>query len=110
MGRIVTERRQTLGTALEMGMFRIDVIVIVGRKHGILARPNWMMNRIVPTAAAQTRQGAMPSAVAPIGVANRPLSGAGIRDQQASENNANEHFGDRLHRIIRCAATGWKRE
>lgn len=108
MSRIVTERGQALGAAWEMWMFRIDVIVIIGRKHGIFAGPNRMMNRIVPAAAAQPRQGAMPSAVVPIGMADRSLSGAGIRDQQASENNANEHFGDRLHRIIRCAATGWK--
>lgn len=96
MGRIVTKSGQTFGVAFVMGMFRIDVIV--GRQHSVLTGPNRMMNRVVSAAAAQTGMNAVMFSAAPIGVADRPLSGAGAGQKQAGENDAHEYFGDRLHR------------
>lgn len=99
MGRIVTKSGQTFGVAFVVRMFRIDVIVvIVGRKHGILTGADRMMNRVVSAAAAQACMDAVMFSAAPIGVADRPLSGAGAGQEQAGENDAHEHFGDRLHR------------
>jgi hypothetical protein len=99
MDRIVTKSGQSFGAAFVVRMFRIDVIVvIVGRKYSILTRADRMMNRVVSTASAQTCQDAVATAAAPIGVAVRSLSGAGAGQEQAGENDANEHFGDRLHK------------
>ena len=98
MGRIVTKSGQTFGVAFVMRMFRIDVIVvIVGRQHGILTRADRMMNRVVSAAATQTRMDAVMFSAAPIGVADGPLSGAGAGQEQAGEDDAHQHFGDRLH-------------
>jgi hypothetical protein len=59
--------------------FLIDRIVVIGRKHSVLAGPDRVMNRIMSAAAAQASKDAVtfPAAsIVSLGARERPLNAA----------------------------------
>lgn len=80
--------------------FLIDSIFIIGRKHGVLAGSDRVMDRIIAATAAQAGKNAVTFSLASI-VRVRAKGGsrnaAQQRQEQTGENGANKHFGDRLH-------------
>jgi hypothetical protein len=78
MDRIMTKRGQTVVTDFGAMSFLIDGVVI-GRKHGVLAGANRVMDRIVSAAAAQSSKNAVTFSQAPIvrmRARKRPLNAA----------------------------------
>jgi hypothetical protein len=82
------------------GMCSFGGVIVIGREHGILARADRTMDRIISATAAQASKGAVmfPAAVVlRMGAMERPVSTAHPREEQAGKGHANKYFGDRLH-------------
>jgi hypothetical protein len=109
MRRILTKTGQAIVTDFGAVFFLIERIIIIGRKHGVFAGADGAMNRIVSAAAAQTSKDAVTfpaGSIVSVGARERPLNAAHPGQKQAGENDANRHFGDRLHILVRHAPKG----
>lgn len=79
MGRILIESEQAIMADFGAVFFLIDRIIVIGRKHGVLAGANRVRNWIISAAAAQASKNAVtfPAAsIVGVGARKRPLNAA----------------------------------
>jgi hypothetical protein len=100
MARIATERKEAFVMVVGVRIFSIDVVVVIGREHGILTGANRVMDRIISSRAAQTSKDVMRSAAAAlvrVSAIQRLPNAACPRQEQAGEDGANKHSRESLH-------------
>jgi hypothetical protein len=110
MGLVRTGRGQAFRGDFGVQTYPINVVIIIGGEHGILAGTDGMMGRIVPAAATQANKGAVAFTAALMvraGAAQRPSNAARQRHEQAAKNDIHQHFGDGLHgQTVMCQGKG----